>query len=253
MKISCNILNPTFFLKHMKCIAEFCDEGYIHFNNGIRFIGIDPSRIAVMELLMANDVVETNSNNKLSAPVNLWDLSKIIARFSKPEELELAYDEIDNRVMVRGDIVGKKKTFRLSTIDINENLEDPLPALAKIKYNAIFKINSKSLLDAVKDTELFAESVRFSTEGSELIVSTYGCIGDVETRLETGSEIYGSEKTRYSINYLKKILIPMGDSNILLMFKSDFPVAIYDKLSEKSHMLYYLAPIVEEPDGELDE
>ena len=246
MKISCNILNPSFFLKHMKSVAEFCDEGFIHFDNGIRFIGIDPSRIAVMELLMANDVVESDSKNKLSAPVKLWDLAKVIARFKNPKELELAYDESTNKITIRGVIGKKKKTFKLPTIDIDENLEDPLPALAKIKYNAIFKVGSDLLLDVIKDGELFAESVRFSTHNTILIVSTYGVGGENISEIDTGNEIYGKEKTRYSIKYLKKILTPMGSTDILIMFKSDYPIAIRDKLSEKSHMLYYLAPIVDD-------
>ncbi|KKK66586.1 hypothetical protein LCGC14_2962630, partial [marine sediment metagenome] len=32
MKISCKILNPPFFLKYMKSIASFCDEGLIQFH-----------------------------------------------------------------------------------------------------------------------------------------------------------------------------------------------------------------------------
>ena len=131
-------------------------------------------------------------------------------------------------------------------IDIYENLEDHLPAQAKIKYNAIFKVGSDLLLDVIKDGELFAESVRFSTHNTILIVSTYGVGGENISEIDTGNEIYGKEKTRYSIKYLKKILTPMGSTDILIMFKSDYPIAIRDKLSEKSHMLYYLAPIVDD-------
>ncbi len=244
MKISCNILKPNFFLKYMKSMGEFCDEGLIHFNNGIRFVGIDASRIAIMELIMGEDTVEINSNKKLSAPIRMSDLSKIIARFSKPKSLILEYDEVINKLIIKGDINNKKKTFRLATIEMDSNFEDPIPALSKIRFNTVFKIPCNDILDAVKDGEIFAESVRFKTDGSIFIISAHGTMGDTKTRIDTGIEIFGSEISSYSIRYLKKILTPMSGSDIIIMYKKDFPLSIYDKISPKSHMLYYLGPIV---------
>ena len=231
----------------MKSIASFCDEGVIQFHKGIRFVGLDPSRIAVMELKLADDVVETDSDKNLFAPVSLWSLSKIIARFSNPETLTITYNETLNSIIIQGKILNKKKTFRLPTIDINEEVEDPMPSLSKIKYNAIFKLNSGNLLDAIKDGEMVSELTTFTTNDTSIIITSGGVNGDSETIIDTGMEIYGKEKSSYSIDRLKKILTPMK-GEILVMMKTDYPLAIYDKLTDKSHMFYYLAPRVETND-----
>ena len=244
MKISCKILNPPFFLKYMKSIASFCDEGLIQFHKGIRFVGLDASRISIMELKLSDDVVETDSDENLFAPISLWSLSKIIARFSNPETLTITYNETLNSLVIQGKIQNRKKTFRLPTIDISEELEDPMPALSKIKYNAIFKIDGKDLLDAIMDGGMNAESITLMTKGTYLHVLSGGINGDSETIIDTGIEIYDNVKSSYSIDRLKRILTPMKTSNILIMLKTDFPISIYDKLTDKSHMLYYLAPRV---------
>lgn len=246
MKISCDILNPAFFLKYMKNVSNFCDEGLIHFNNGIRFVGLDGSRIVVMELKLGDDIVKVDNNIKLVAPVSLSKLSKITARFRNPEHLNVTFDESINMLIIKGKINNRTKTFRLASIDIDEDFKDPIPILSKIQYNAIFKISGKELLDAVKDCEMFSESVALETKNNIFIVSTDGISGDTETKIDMGVEIYGNEKSDYSIHFLKKILPVMGGMDILVMLKSDYPLAIYDKLSDKSHMLYYLAPRITE-------
>ena len=228
----------------MKSIASFCDEGLIQFHKGIRFVGLDASRISIMELKLADDVIETDSDENLFAPVSLWSLSKIIARFKNPETLTITYNDMLNSLIIKGKILNIKKTFRLPTIEMSKELEDPMPALGKIRYNAIFKIEGRDLLDAIMDGEMNAESITLMTKGTYLHVLSGGINGDSETIIDTGIEIYDNAKSSYSIDRLKRILTPMKTSNILVMLKTDFPLSIYDKLTDKSHMLYYLAPRV---------
>lgn len=241
MKVSCNILNPVFFLKYMKNIASFCDEGLLHFDNGIRFVGMDSSRIVVMELKLSDDIVTVDSKAKLVAPINLWSLAKIIARFSKPSYLSVIYDDPDNTLIIKGEVNGRKKTFKLNTIDIDMDFKDPIPTLSKIKYNAIFKVNGGEVLDAIKDAELWLESVNFKAKDMILTISADGINGSSKTEIDI-EKTYGNEISDYSVHFLKKMLDPMKSSDIMMMLKSAYPLAMYDKLSAKSHMLYYLAP-----------
>jgi len=246
VKAEYNILNPKFFLRHINTIASFIDEGFIFFSNRIRLVGIDPGRIAILELKMDSDIVETTNKNLLKAPINLDDFAKICKRFSNPEILKLIYDEPNNTIIIQGKIRNKKKTFKLSTIDIDESkLEDPLPSLSKIKFNSIFRISASDIKDALLDCEMYSEVFTLHANKKGIDISATGIIGSNNTLIQLEDEIYGDEKTEYSTSRVKKIVTPLIGTDILIMFKKDFPIAIYDKISEKSHMLYYLAPRID--------
>lgn len=245
--VTYNILDPKFFIKHSEVIASFLYEGILHLSDEIRLFGIDPGRIAVLELKLGNDLIETDNKHKLEAPINLGDFAKITKRFKDPEELTLIYDNISNMVTIRGKIKNKTKTFKLSTIDIDmTDIIDPIPKLLQIQYNAMFKISVNDLLDAVKDAEMFAEIFTIGIEDNNVFVCGGGVSGESKTIIETDSEIYGNEQSSYSIDRVKKMIMPLRGGDVIIMLKSDFPLSIYDKISNKSHMLYYLAPRIEE-------
>jgi len=253
MKAAYKILNPKFFIKHSEVIASFLYEGVMQFSDEIRLVGIDPGRIAVLELKLGNDLVETTNKTKLEAPINLDDFSKITKRFSDPEELTISFDDFDNIVTIKGKIKNKTKTFRLSTIDMDmTDFKDPIPMLSKIKYNVVFKISSGDLLDALKDTELYSDIFTISTDNGLVIISATGIIGSSKTEIEPITEIYAKEKSSYSTGRTKKILTPLKGSDVLVMLKKDYPLALYDRLSAKSHMLYYLAPRIDEEEDDDD-
>jgi len=251
MKGKYKILNPKFFIKHMEVLGTFLYEGVIRFyKDMIRVVGLYPSRISVMELKMGDDYIETNNKIPLEATIDVTNFAKILKRFSNPEELEIICDEQDNMIIIKGKIRNKIKTFKLSMIDLDtSDWKDPIPNLSKIKYNAIFNLNAKDLHEAILDAELFTEFFTIKTEDQKLHIVGSGATGDSDTLIELETEIYSNEKTDYSIERMKKMLKPMGESNILIMFKSDYPIAIYEKLSNKSHMLYYLAPRVNEDEN----
>jgi len=236
----------------MDSIASFLDEGVIRFSDKIRIVGMDRGRICVLELLMGDDYIKTTNIKELEAPVDLFSISKIMKRFSNPEELYISYDEMSNAVTIKGKIKNRTKTFKSQTIDIDmTDFEDPIPKLSKIKYNAVFQIEANELLDAMKDVELFAEFFTIESSDNNIRISASNPTGECITDIEI-EDLYGNEKSSYQTERIKKIIKPIGNCKVLIMFNSNYPIAIYDKLSSKSHMLYYLAPRVVDEDEEDD-
>lgn len=242
MKAEFTILEPNFFIKHIKVIAEFLDESLIRFSDKIRIVGLDPSRIAVIELLMDNDYIKTTNKKEIEAPVSLDSISKIMKRFSNPDELYIICDEESQAVIIKGKINNRTKTFRSQMIDLDMgDFEDPIPSLSKIKYDVVFPIEANIFKDILKDAEIFSEFIIIETLDDGINIFAENSSGECNSKLER-DDLGGYTKCSYSIKMLNNIINPIGNTNLLIMLKTDHPIALYDKLSAKSHMLYYLAP-----------
>ena len=249
--IEYNILNPSFFINTMKSISSVVDEGYLEFGDGIRVFGIGPSRIILFELTIGDDILDIIQGGQEDVPLNLDDLRKVLERFKggKPEYLTLSYDNTQLKLKVKGKINNKTKTFTLSAIDLDYKTDiNPLPKLMKLHLDAIFKIGVSDMVDALKDINLVSEFFNIETLNNSVLFTGGAALGTAETEIESKSEIYSNQKCSYSLLLVKKILESTYNNEVVIMFKKDYPIAIYDKISDKSKMVWFLGPRVETDD-----
>lgn len=246
MKAKYLITNPKFFLKHMESIGNVYYEGIIQFKENIRMTGIDPSRITLFEFIMGDDVLETTNKKKLLAPIDISDLNKILKRFKNPSELTLICDTDKQTIVIKGKVGNKSKTFNLSMITLETELFKVPSSLGKIEYNAVFRLNSNDLKEAAKDVEIYTEILSLKLKEDGLHVFANSPIGNVDTIIHMDVDTPVDDVASFSVKYVNNIVKDMKDTNLIVMLKSDHPLSIYDKLSDKSRILYYLAPRVED-------
>ena len=237
--------NPNFFIRYFNTISALNDEGIIEFGEKIRIMGIDRSRIAIFELLIGEDNLEIVRDQSIKIPLYLTDLQKILKRFSSPEELKIKYDNNSSQLIIEGKIGNKKKTFRLREITLDNDLrQDPIPSLLKLEMNVVFKVDANDFLDAIKDCLIYKDIGTLHIKDNLFTIENTSVNGSCETQIELDNEVFCEETSDYSFVWLKTILEPMRGSGIIVMFREDYPIQLYDKLSEKSHMRWYVAPRV---------
>ena len=102
---------------------------------------------------------------------------------------------------------------------------------------------------------LFADSVVFTVNKERLIVESESRINnakveilnDGETKINWGETGEENVKSKYSIEYLKKIskASKLAD-NVLLQFSNDYPLKAEFKAKDKLDLVFILAPRVSE-------
>jgi len=244
--VNYQIKNTSFFLKYLKQLGKIIDECWIEFGGKIRLFGMGPSRISVFEFMLGDDCMEIIEDEDIKIAINLSDLEKVLKRFTKDSSIFIKTG--DNKLIITGDIKNKTKTFRLSQIDMEQTDKDPLPKLSKIPYNVILKMNGVDFKDSLKDSEICSEIITMETKGNDLYLSSIGYCNSVDIKYEMDYEIYADEKASYSIKFLLNMIEPMKNSEITIMFKSDYPMVMFEKISSKSWMKWYLAPRISEDD-----
>lgn len=150
----------------------------------------------------------------------------------------------------------KARTFTMSLIDYDGE-EIDVNALNNLEFDNICTFNLSYLDEAIKDAEIFAEVLQIQALPN-LVFSTNGNIGDMEYVLEKEELIsadFKSESTGvFSIAFLKNIL-KMGAiaQNITAEMRSDAPLKMNFDILNSSHVLYFLAPRVEDDDDSMYE
>lgn len=241
--------NPKFFIKYFDSIASLNDEGIIEFGNKIRIMGIDRSRIAIFELIIGEDNLEIINDQNVKIPLCLADLQKILKRLGSPEELIIKYDNKNCQLIIEAQLDNKKKTFKLNETTLDDDLrQDPIPTLLKLQMNSIFKIKADDFLDAIEDCLTYMDMGTLYIKDNTFSIYTTSINGSCKTEINLNSEVFSEETAEYSFEWLRAVLKPMRGSDIIVMYRKDYPIQLYDKLSEKSHMRWYVAPRVSESD-----
>lgn len=238
------IKKPEFFIKYMKELGNIIYEAYIEFGGKIRICGMDPSRICLLEFVYGGEELEIIEDEKRNFGLNFGELNKIFQRFKSPKEIFIKTN--DNILIVTGDIGNKTKTFKINEYDIDTGDEIPMEKILSIPYNAIIRMEGSDLEDAIKDAELYNMELMIQTKGNNIIFGSNSIYGSTNTKIEMDYDIFSDEKSFYPIKFLKNMIKPMTNSKITLMLKTDYPLAIYDKLSNDSYIRWFLGPRVGE-------
>ena len=246
--IEYTITNPSFFINSIDSISSIVDEGVIEFDNYIKLKGMDGGRLVFFELLIGEDSLLIKKKGYEEVPLFICDLIKILKRFKgKMETITLLYD--NNVLTIRGKINNKDKTFKLRAIDIDYEGKDlSIEKLLSLPLDAIFKTKRSDILDAIEDCEIYGEWFDIETKGTLINIYADGPIGEALNTIELTTEIYSNQKANYSIKFAKPILKSLYNEDVIIMFRKDYPMAIHDRISEKSKMVWFIAPRVENED-----
>ena len=212
-------------------------------NEGLTFRGMDPSHVALIDLVMSNASFEkwlVNQEGSFAVRVN--ELNKLLKNFNKKDSVRLYTKEH----MLAIETKTSKTNLRL--IEASK-VNCPLP---KILYNSRIQITLDALKRSLKQIETVSDYVTLETTlNRDFILSGKGDSGESTINFERGMEeipeISNKEpsKATYSLEYLLPFLKQLKCGSVIIEYSSVKPLRIEAPIDNISKIFFYLAPRVE--------
>lgn len=236
---------PKYFTDSISIISELVNEAKLVINKDkIELIAMDPANVAMIIFnLLNSSFLEYEVEEPKNIFINLDSLKQVLKRAKASDTLSLNIDEERNKLVI--DIKGdSNKTFNLSLLN-NDEREQKIPDL---KFPVKIQTNALVFNEAVEDMNIVSESVALMVEKEKLTINSESKLSAAKVEIkgpETKIECNGTTKSKYSLEYLKKIIkgAKLTD-NVLLQFDEDYPLRIDYEVKDKLSLSIILAPRV---------
>lgn len=213
---------------------------------GITFKGMDPSHVALIDISWPNSAFAAYScDSEIKFGVRVDELSKLVKRASKTDDIELQITE-DNQLLLT---IGSNKRYKVRLIEGSAS-ETPLP---KIGFDAKVVLPYTSLDRILGDVEVVSEYLTMSVGEGKAAFSGRGDSGEAAIDMAEGdgdiAAMSGEQKSEgtYSLEYLIPVVRAVGSAseNITCEFSSAKPLRVGFTIANMGHIHFYLAPRVE--------
>lgn len=242
------LTEPRYLKDSILIISELVNEVNLKFlKDRVELVAIDPANVAmVMFKLLSSAFSEYQLDKEKTIGINLSQFTQILKRAKPTDILTLALDEEKNRLDV--DLKGSTaRHFSLALLDVDER-EQKIPNL---KFTCKIETNTLLFTEAIEDMDVIADSLSFHINGTTFKIQSEGTTSSAHVTLnhdeETTIEHTKEEelKSRYSIEYLKKIAKGAKLANtVSIEFGHDYPLRTEYKVIDKLSLAFVLAPRV---------
>jgi len=242
------LADSTYLKDSITVISELVHEARFKLTkDGIELIAMDPANVAMVVFkLLSSAFTEYELEKETEIAINLANFKQILRR-SKANDIVSLEATSDNKLKIT--LKGKSvRTFSLPLLDIEES-EQKVPNLS---FPVIISTASHVLNDAIDDADIVAESVTFAAEPDKMMVSAEGDLSKASIDIQAddltkiNSDTKASVKAKYSIEYLKKMILgaKLADE-VSIHFSQDYPLKLEYKVVDKVLLSFILAPRVE--------
>ena len=219
---------------------QFLDEIKFELDSdGMRFRGLDKSHVAFISMIISSDYfTEFDIDLPCYCICDTTELMKVFKRAKNTDELIFSFDDSDLKLeFINGNV---KRNFKIRQID----MEYDSPDKPQIDFPCVFEVNSKQLVDGIKDAELYTDKVKFKTNNDIFSVIADGEFGDYKSELEL-SENVGDFESVFSLGWLNKIFKLDIGNTVKINMGNTLPLFLEfeDNLGLKAEFL--LAPRIE--------
>jgi proliferating cell nuclear antigen len=243
------LAEPRFLKDPISIISELVNEVRLKIDKDkIEIIAMDPANVAMIVFRLLNTVfLDYDVKTKVEIAINLDQFKNVLKRAKPSDTLIIELDESRNRlkIQLKGDSL---RTFNLALLD-TEQRDQQIPNL---KFPLKIEMNSIVFDEAIEDMDIIAESVILMAESKKLIIQSEGTVSDARVEVihngdEANIHLEGdSVKSKYSIEYLKKIIkgSKLADK-VIIQFSKDYPLKIDYIVRDKLSLSTILAPRVD--------
>lgn len=240
---------PKFFRDSISIISDLVTEARFSINKqGITLVAMDPANVAmVIFKLLPSMFTEFKLDQPQDIALNLNNLKQILKRVGSNEMVSL---EIEGGSKLKITIIGTTtRRFMLPIIALDEK-EQKTPNLT---FPMTITMPVEMLSAAVEDASIVADSLLMFSDGKKFTISAVGDLNNAEIEIpgeddnvEIVAETQSPVKSRYSIEYLKKMISGSRVSDkVKLQFNKDYPLRLEYVATDKVQLSFILAPRVE--------
>lgn len=215
-------------------------------NEGLTFRAMDPSHVALVDLLLPNSSFERYEVDKpFKFSLRVEDLVKLIGRSDAKDSIEFSSTEED-AIAVKF-VNGYKREFTIHLIEATGGTA-PLP---KLEFDTKVTLTKAILEKVLSDINVVSDQVTIQATKEKLAFSGKSDVGKAEIGLERNDadvlelNTTTESKATYSIDYISNILRAMGGvaDTVLVEFSAKKPLRLEIKLNDLGGRLtYFLAP-----------
>ncbi|CAG9461250.1 unnamed protein product [Pedinophyceae sp. YPF-701] len=242
-------------------------------SQGFALQAMDISHVSLVSMFLRADGFEHyRCDRTLSMGMNLGNMSKMLKCAGNDDIITVKADDEGDTVTFMFESPGQDKIsdFELKLMDIDsEHLGIPDQA-----YSAVIKMSSAEFQRICRDLGTIGESVVIAANKDSVKFSTSGDIGsaNVTCRPGTGAvdkDENGGKKDKegkevnvqielqepvtltFALRYLNSFskATPLSDE-VTLSLSKELPVMVEYRIADMGHIRYYLAPKIDEEEGE---
>lgn len=234
----------------LSTVAEFLDETELHVNmDGMRIIAADRAVVVVVNLILHRDYfLKYNYEQDLRIGINLQKFLQILKRSKPDEQVKLTLE--GNKLSIS--FTNEKNTVRNFSLPLIDISREETPPLDKLDFPSSVYVNSEIFASGIEDAEIVADSIVFTLRKDYFMLKTENDASMAQLILQPSdtvkiSEVIEPMRSRYSIDYLKKITKAKKLSeDVEIRFSNDYPLKIQYTVPNKVKLSFILAPRVEE-------
>jgi len=240
------LAEPKFLKESISIISDLVTETKFRITQEfIEIIAMDPANVAMVIFKMPrNTFKEYEVKEDTTIAINLNNLKQVLRR-TKPSD-KLTLEKTENKLK----ITMKEKTtrtFYLPLIDLEERQQ----RVPQLTTKAQIELLSTTLNEAIEDMDIVGESVIFQTiDKDSFVVSATGDLNRAEVVIKPDEQVKiesdGNQKSKYSIEYLKKMM--QGSklaTKATIKFSNDYPLILEYVEKDKLSLQFILAPRVD--------
>ncbi len=208
-------------------------------DDGLSIVAVDPANVALVIFRLPKESFSEYDAGSQVWGVNLADLKKIMKRASGAASVTLG--EVEGKLKIT--IFDKvKRNFSLALIEVSAEDKD----IPELNFGARVEMDARDFAQAVEDASIVADSCAFILKDDVFAVEGNGTLNSAKAEFSGGDlEIFGTGKSKYSLEYLMKFIKGMKISkNVVVSFSDDYPLRL-DFPGERMGIGFVLAPRVE--------
>jgi proliferating cell nuclear antigen len=215
---------------------------------GLTFRAMDPSHVALVDLLMPNSSFEKYEADKpFKFCLRVEDLVKLVGRSDAKDSIEMAADEEEAiKVTLKN---GYKREFSVHLIESTGGAA-PLP---KLEFDTKVTLTKAIFEKLLSDISVVSDQVTIQASKDKLALSGKSDVGKADISLDKNDadvldlQVGADSKATYSIDYLIGISKAMGgvSDTLVAEFSTKKPIRLEFKLNDQGARIhYFLAPRV---------
>jgi len=222
------------------------DAMFICNNDGVTFRGMDPSRVALLDVTFPKSSFESFEAQTSFFGINIIELKRVVNTASSGDQIQF---QIENSKSLLVSITGSlNMKYNIRLIEKTE-VNVPLP---KIECTSKISMDSKTLSRIMTNLSQISEYVSVDCFTDKVEFYGIGDSGDVKISMASTDpnlfEINTSETTTstYSLEYMAKIIRDIGraSNKVNIQYASKHPMHMQFEMPS-AKVEYYLAPRLE--------
>ena len=221
---------------------------------GISIKAYDTQKISLIDFFMKSSAFEKYEvKEPMEVGLSLEMLNTILKTAGANESLKLTFDNEEKRFVIEFLSSKRRRRFALSLISIEE--EEGVPESISLEFDVNFQVKASFIQQVIKDAELIEEHMTISANAEGITFSASGDTNEMKTfihpesdEIDTESFVVNAESTAdYSLELLSNFLKGIRSSDyVQISFSSEKPIKITYFLDDKGHLIYLVAPRMED-------